>query len=320
MKSLAFTNSFKGIRKDWENLYTVTPEVSPFLHPDAMKIAVRYFYPYYLAWKCRPIFAIYTEDDKPKAIIPLLKFLNGSYKLFGNVNGFNECGCVYTDIQSLKNSIVLLKSQIGSFGLARIDERSPLATFAPDNCKTTANVAISLGDSFDEYFKSLSSSVRQNVRTAYNRLSKDGYMFDCKAFIGGGNHLPVTEIIDLYCNRHQGRYGVSTSSLKRWFLKHQNFATRFYRYSPNALSFYLTIDGRPAAFLSGLFTKERLIVPRLSINEEFRRYSPGMILVCETIKYLINSTSIRILDLNQGEEEYKYKLGGQLHLSYRFNI
>ena len=130
--------------------------------------------------------------------------------------------------------------------------------------------------------------------------------------------LPTDEIIDLYCRRHDERYGVKTSRLKRWFLKTQNFATRYYRFSPNALTMILYIGGKPAAFLSGLFNDARLIVPRLSIDQEYRRYSPGMLLVVEAIKYLQENTKIRTLDLSHGTESYKYQLGAVEHFSYRF--
>lgn len=136
----------------------------------------------------------------------------------------------------------------------------------------------------------------------------------------GGKRLPISDIINLYCSRHEQRYGLRTSFFKKWFLKNQNFATLFYRKASNAVTFYLRIDNRPAAFMSGLWCRDRLIIPRLSINEDFRRYSPGMILACESIKYLISHTSIRILDLSQGEEKYKYNLGGKVHYSYKFKI
>lgn len=319
--NLLFSNSFRKISDDWARLYAVTPEVSPFLHPAAMDIAIRYFYPYYFAWRCRPVFAVYQEDEKSTTIVPLLKFRNGSYRLFGDVNGFNECGCVYEGIDSLKSCLKLLKSKVGPVELARIDERSPLAAFASENCKTTNNVAIYFGDSYDEYFKTLSSSVRQNIRTAYNRLAKEDHVFEVQTYFGGGcKALPFNEIINMYCKRHSDRYGVKTSKFRNWFLKHQSFATRLYRYAPNAMTMYLTIDDKPAAFMSGMFNGERLIVPRLSIDNEYRRYSPGMILICESIRYLINNTSISILDLSQGEEEYKYKLGGVKHISCKFTI
>lgn len=268
---------------------------------------------------------MFSDQGVIQAIIPVLrhKKTNGDfYEIFGNANGFNECGILYRDSKVLKQCITQLKEAGMNLRFIKIDERSPISEFKTVNSKTTNNVEIHFKVDFDIYFKSLSSSVRQNIRTAYNRLNKDGLTYSLEVFQpkDGCNRFPTKEIIDLYCRRHSERYGVETSFLKKWFLRNQSFATRLYKYADNALTTLLRIDGKPAAFLSGLYSKDRLIVPRLSIDSMFNRYSPGMILVCEAIKYMIGNTSIKILDLSQGEEEYKYKLGGIRHCSYSFEI
>lgn len=315
---VSIVSSFSKIKKDWSRLFGITENVSPFLSPSAFEIAFKYYYPYYIRFWCRPVFIVFKECYIVRAIAPLLKYPNSSYKLFGEANGFNECGILYDTPSILPVCMKLLKDRLGDVEFMKIDERSQLANFAPPSCPTSSNVEIGFTEDYNEYFKTLSSSVRQNIRTAYNRLLKDGQNISVQTFLGGG--IPVDEILGLYFNRHEERYGVKTSIFKRWFLKHQNFATRYYRYADNSLTVYLKINDQPAAFLSGLFHKERLIVPRLSINNMYYKYSPGMILVCETIKYLIASSTIRVLDLSIGEERYKYQLGGKCHLSYRFKL
>lgn len=184
------------------------------------------------------------------------------------------------------------------------------------NALITNNISIGFGSDYESWFKTLSSSVRQNIRTAYNRLNSDGCSLSVEIFSKESTEpFPLDEIINLYCERHRQRYGVRTSRLKRWLLKHISFATRYYLEADNRLTVLLRINGRAAAFLSGLYNDSRLIVPRLSICADFNRYSPGMILVCETIRHLIVQTPIRILDLSKGEEQYKFKLGGQIHHS-----
>lgn len=48
-------------------------------------------------------------------------------------------------------------------------------------------VDIFLESDYDSHFKQLSKSVRQNIRTAYNRMQKDGVDFDFHFYIGGKN-------------------------------------------------------------------------------------------------------------------------------------
>lgn len=318
MLQLKTYKSFKSISASWKRLYDITTEVSPFLSYEAMKIAVKYFYPYYITRKCLPLFCVFSENDKVRAIVPLLRYSNGKCQLFGDVNGFNESGILYDSVLILPECLQLLRERLGSVEFMKIDARSPLAKNIPAEAISTSNAAITFPKDYDEYFKGLSKSVRQNIRTAYNRINADGLSIEFRLY--KEHELPVDQVIDLYCQRHGQRYGVKTGRLKKWFLKSQSFATRYYRFAPNAMTFILYIDKQPAAFLSGLSAGNRLVVPRLSIDDKFRRYSPGMLLVIETIKFLQQHSSIEVLDLSQGDEAYKYQLGACQHLSYRFFI
>lgn len=319
MLSLKTTRSFKSIAEDWERLYVITPEVSPFLARDAMRICIKYFYPYYIIKRCIPIFLLFSERDTIKAIAPMLRYSNGKMELFGFANGFNESGMLFETADILPDCLRLIKEKYREVVFLKIDERSPLSSFAPQNRHVISNAEIHFGNDFDEYFKLLSKSVRQNIRTAYNRLTSDGCSVEIKVY-EGGKKLPISDIIDLYCQRHEDKYAVKTGFMKKCFLKTHSFATQLYLHSPNAMTFVLYINGKMAAFMSGLSGNGRLIVPRLSIEDRFKRYSPGMLLVIETIKYLISSSDIRVLDLSQGQEQYKYNLGAIEHLGFGFKL
>ena len=58
----------------------------------------------------------------------------------------------------------------------------------------------------------------------------------------------------------------------------------------------------------------------VSTFQDFAFYSPGMLLINEAIKFFIEETNIRNLDLSQGEEMYKYKMGGITHQTHNFEI
>lgn len=51
-------------------------------------------------------------------------------------------------------------------------------------------------------------------------------------------------------------------------------------------------------------------MPRLAIDDNYRFYSPGYVLLAETLKYLGANTEVHELDLSRGEEKYKLDLGG----------
>lgn len=68
----------------------------------------------------------------------------------------------------------------------------------------------------------------------------------------------------------------------------------------------------PVAFTSGPVIKNNAEVwgTRLAIDTKYSFYSPGLILVNELIKYMIDKTAYRVLNLGQGTEKYKYDMGG----------
>lgn len=263
--------SLDQIANSWNELYHITPEISPFLNSSAFKIAKKYFYPYYIRQRKRPAFIVFSDQGVIQAIIPVLrhKKTNGDfYEIFGNANGFNECGILYRDSKVLKQCITQLKEAGMNLRFIKIDERSPISEFKTVNSKTTNNVEIHFKVDFDIYFKSLSSSVRQNIRTAYNRLNKDGLTYSLEVFQpkDGCNRFPTKEIIDLYCRRHSERYGVETSFLKKWFLRNQSFATRLYKYADNALTTLLRIEVSRLLSSAGFTAKTGLLYPDFQLT------------------------------------------------------
>lgn len=60
------------------------------------------------------------------------------------------------------------------------------------------------------------------------------------------------------------------------------------------------------------------VIPRLAINSAFNVYCPGGLLITDTIKWLIENSSVRNLDLSRGNESYKYVYGGTEHYNFDF--
>lgn len=84
--------------------------------------------------------------------------------------------------------------------------------------------------------------------------------------------------------------------------------------------YILYIENEIASFMSGLICRTgKYIVPRLSINNKYTFFSLGILLINEVIKYFSNNNQkVNAIDLSEGEEEYKYKMGGVTHYSYNF--
>lgn len=311
------------LKKAWIDLYSSNSNLSPFVEYDYFNRTINYFWYYFVAKRCYVRYYLISEDNSPILIAPILFYFDGRKELFGNINGFNYCDMVYKNCCKIKDAVNLLYDTIGVFDIYKIREISPLVEIFSSHkyiIKNTSNVKINFGDNFEQYYKNLSKSVRQNLRTSYNRLNKSEHEFNLKVVYGGTKDSTFfNDIINLYSKRHKKKYNVKHNFIKQYLLKHHHFATENYKKSAKAITFGLYINGKLAAFMSGITSKQsEFIIPRLSINDDFSFYSPGMILINEVIKYLINNTEIKILDLSQGEEEYKYKMGGTQHITYTF--
>lgn len=80
------------------------------------------------------------------------------------------------------------------------------------------------------------------------------------------------------------------------------------------------IDGQVAAFMEGYnnVRMESLEVPRLAINDEYYFYSPGVLLVNETMKWIYGQDDVSILDLCRGTEKYKTDMGGIVYSTLNY--
>ena len=312
------------VRKSWIKLETKNPLTLPFQGYEFFVRTFAHFFPYSI--KRRSVIVVFeaAQNGKTLALIPMEKSFWGGYKLFGDINGYNYCDAVYRETSVLRCILTHLKKYCGEITFRKVQVTSPLYECVKDIVKVTRmteNVKIDFGNDFDIYIKSLSKSTRQNLRTSVNRLHRDNHKMKLKAFYGGDNELvhEMKNCLNLYAKRHNERYGIKTSWIKKWLLLHHHFATSNYLHLPSAITFVLYIDDEMAGFMSGLTGNAgQYVVPRLSINSDFSFYSPGMLMLQEVVRYFIDNTDVRCLDLSQGDETYKYSMGGVAHETVDF--
>ncbi len=289
---------------------------------------------YSIPQKYYPIYFEIIENNKTLMIIPLCKyFKKNKYCILGNFNGIQTYDFIYDKNISDEKTIEILSFFLDKMkGSEILFSNMPLSSkifkaFSSMKCisneSTKQNVNIFIGNDYDSYFSALSKHTRQNVRTAYNRIKKDGKEFSVFFSL----HKPIArsvlnQIIDLYCERHSTRYNVRSSKLKNFYLKYFDFSTICQQKSRDNIYAILYIDGKIAAFLSGLLdiNTNSAIIPRLSIDEDFYKYSPGVILINEVAKRFAEIKELNNLDLSKGNEKYKISMGGEIYESKDFII
>lgn len=275
------------------------------------------------------VYEVY-DGEKLVCIFPAL-VNNDVLELAGVAQGLSNLSPIYFNCsKDITSALAFLFADLKckEIRIDRVLEGSYSATLLENlsgyiiNKTLIENVRICF-DSYDEWFSSLRKSVRQNLRTAYNRMDKDESTFRVNLFTGESIPKPLMKkLVTIYNNRHAEHYQVKTSTIKKFYLQHLDFSTRDLSRNPAARHAVLYINNEVAAFFSGyydLFSKS-IIIPRLSINPTFSRYSPGYVLLSETIKEYSNCNDVNCLDLSTGVEKYKLDLGGTIYYKIKYKL
>ena len=136
------------------------------------------------------------------------------------------------------------------------------------------------------------------------------------------------KITDIYIHRLVTKYKRKAREHKlfryvyAWRYKYMEHDTHSLNKLPNTFHAILFNGDDVMAFLSGFMSHDgmTLVIPRLSINANYRNYSPGYILLTELQHHLETKTSCRKADLSRGNEQYKTDLGGIFYYTYQINF
>lgn len=186
-------------------------------------------------------------------------------------------------------------------------------------------VAIKLPDTYEIYFQNLSKSVRQNIRTAYNRASKNKVSFQLEVFTKEDrDQINWEHLKELYQKRNhlrkQKMYWKSALyyQLDYLFGKEKDLFDYEATKETDFTLAVLKMNEEIATYFFGFQTNNNLEINRVVINDYFKFYSPGLILFNEFIQQ--NIQHLDLIDLTVGDEKYKFDLGGEKHLIFSGKI
>lgn len=126
------------------------------------------------------------------------------------------------------------------------------------------------------------------------------------------------ECMKIYIKRLRKRYAESNSKI--------NMILHLFDYVSkgvmldNGIICALRIDGQIAAFFEGFKDEQSILIPRLAIDTDYDRYSPGLLLCTEAIRSCYKVGGIARFNLLRGTEKYKYDLGGNTYFTNNIEI
>lgn len=302
----------KGI---WQRICANNDRVKPTQYYEYYK---HLFFSFYLhpkkALRWRFVF-YYISDGKDECIVPLV--INEKRKMIRGISNYGRLD--YEDVISSTNENGFVREALNcvfvqysdfSIHIENINEDSLYyAVFGNKMSFFETCVKINLPGSYDDYYDALSKHQRQNIRTAYNKLTKENFEIYLHQY--DAKH-PIPTKVWMDCERmYEKRHDANESSLKKWYIRQSNPFHHILHKMDDHRIMVLSHDGVPMAYMAGLcdYSQKCFFIPRLCINEDFYKYSPGIILIVETIKKLINE-NMTCLDLMRGDEAYKIAMGG----------
>ena len=324
MKIIKHTN-ITEIKEKWETLYNNNENLTTF---QSFELVFKNhnntrFFPKTYNEKLE-VFE-FIKNNKTIALLPLIK-KGSTYKRAETLDYFELIYSKFASDDELLEGLKALKNTISiPILFDSVNENSKLYNLLKNenisNIKTTECVKISNLNNYEDYYASLSKNARQNLRTSYNRLNKNfnNPKIEIEIIKGQLDSKLIKTLKTLYLKRR-------TTKNKGFISKIKCFMKRFL-YEPisktcgtvsTGFTSILKINGEIASFMQGVYSKHNdVIIPRLVLNDKFAWYSAGMILINETIKKLIDE-NITCLDLAIGNENYKFVMGGQINLNYKF--
>lgn len=323
--------NFKQLEASWKKLYSGNHRLSPYSSYQYNAIFLRnYHYGWTRIFLMTRFFRLVNSDGKTVMVIPLYGRRN-KYYLFGDLASTGYLDFIYDEslnAECFAEALCLLGEKLhgSTLYLNRINEKSMLndylsAQFPCKRKEVCVNIAFCSG--FDAYMSSLNKKTRHNINTVKNRLMKDGMSFHVEVMINERICPKIEkEILAVYEKRQKIRYSIQCGPVSNTIRRLKNpicLSTACMQGNFNAI---LRFNDKLAAVLCGYVSNDKstVVIPRHAIDQAYAQYSPGLLLISETIRWLSLHSSIRNLDLSRGDEHYKYLLGGVDHFNYSYEI
>lgn len=308
----------------WKELYGT--HLSIYMNPSLMEIYMETYRWGRRRWNKKKHFYLVTTKKGYKVLAPLIVGRGEAY-IMGDLSATGSLDLIYNEeinCEEFGEVITEIKTELGlgcKLYFNKLLPNSLLRKYLEKNYHpkyVMPCVNVKLGSEYQDYFQALSKHVRQNYRTAMNRLKREGknlkLLYDAKS-----PSLHKMEM-NIYTRRAQS-WGINYSVIHKYFFDKVNPISRMLEKADEAIHVCLLIENELAAFFCGFSSddKKKIVVPRLAINDKYKKYSPGTLLIGMAVKEMIRN-GYENLDMSRGDEKYKYALGGESYEIMNFTL
>jgi CelD/BcsL family acetyltransferase involved in cellulose biosynthesis len=329
----------RTIKDAWNTLYNHNIQLTPYQEYSYCSIIDEYSVILKRHRLKNVIYELRNTHNQTIMVVPLhietIKKQSVAH-LWGEFSQSGHLDFIYDEqiqTEAFLSAMNLINRDIGNvkFVLTGIAEQSKLnemiqTVFPPSHytCRKNTCVQIPITTSFKNYLNSLNKQVRQNLRSSMNRLKTNSSTYEVKTYVNQTIPSDIClQLFKIYWNRLSDKE--LTIGIKRFlpvFLRMQlNPTIIALKKLTNVFYSIIYIDKTIAGFCAGFTARNgKIILPFLAINSTFSRFSPGGLLITESIKFLIENHNYKYFDLSRGDEKYKYAYGGIEHFNFSYEI
>lgn len=216
-----------------------------------------------------------------------------------------------------------------------IRENTYFCRFFETKGMVPANVTVSVSvkklEDEEAYTSSLSKHTRQNLRTALNRMKKDGMEYELRTY----DTIHDPDLLDALRRVHVKRMQEKNASsidilhkISAWI----RILVRTYREYNNNIIYssmqnmeqsclvMVLINSQVAGYLYGLKDGSVIRIMQNCVDEQFKYYSPMFRGTYDFLVQCYRDSTLSEVDFTRGNEDYKYRLGGEESKLYKYVI
>ncbi len=340
-KQIRKIEDFYDLKDEWENLEHGA-DMTVYQSFDWNILVVRELFKSFLCNYYTDL-VIYrlVINKKPKIIMPIIihKHSNKT-KWFGRKKGMYLLGhasysdyvnCIYDDaseeeFNTLMGYIARKNSNLNFF-FDDIIENTAFNSFlrqtSLNKLDNTVSVHVNLqGNKEENYNGILSKHVRQNLRTAVNRMKRDGIEYRLEIVNHNiGDDVILDKLRQVHIDRMSEKNMIKTDIIhlisshirvkyRKYKEMHNNIIYDAMGSMENSVFVIVYLNDSIAGYLYGLKEDSCVRIMQNCFNEQYKFYSP---MFRGAYDYILDclKNEIEMVDFTRGDESYKYQLNGE---------
>ena len=319
------------LKEKWKEMYFANPRLLPYASRRYSELFNKYFFvrSNRLFWRKR-FYGLYNGENELLMILPLC-IRGKELRVFCDFGNGEILDFIYPETVTSEHFAKLFAELSSKFQgykliLNRLEPESLLHKWLQANnyqsLRQKSYAKLHLPKTYEEYLKSLSVGTRYNIRKKEKKIKMLDKPFRIEFTRGPISDVVKKECFRLYDQREAEREGRKRSFWSRYRRENFNALTDICTKEADSFNVCLYIGEKIVCFGSGLYDyeKKRLVSRKTGIDSAYDKYSPGIFLHTQTIKWLIENTEVEWFDLAGGREQYKYLLGCEEYFCHSYEI